>query len=507
MVTNRLTVALLVATALVLGLVPPAREWVAMVVTGRQGVTEGGAPAGPSASDARAWLGAAEWAASRELHGASSAAAEAYQRALEFDRASAVVPARYALYLASRGSGGAGATAKRPSLHTRGFASENVLDLLRSSSRLAPDNAAPAFLLASGLLQAGKESEVWPVLSDALARPTWSTYAKEAAAAALDRPSRGDAAQMLDTCFGLQGASRDSALRDLTLWLSTQAAQFRQYRRPSEAVFCYQCLIHLGRTMRLGAYDVHEGLTGVGATYMVAGSSGSGQEQPSPDVPPAFTSYLHDCGHDELAATYAQERAAAVQWQAEAVRALPRSTPAARALGRGQGYATVVASVFPAMALVAVVVLLGSVGIRFWREPRRSWSWRWPEWLALLMVCLAPSAGLALLSPPSIFIGRRLLLSVLLGATAWLVAVGALSWRRAGKLPPPETTHSMRAVLAAYRRLLPPTLAALLLLVAGAISLSVHNLHQIERQQRQVMLEGEVQYYRIGDQEGMAERH
>jgi hypothetical protein len=73
-----------------------------------------------------------------------------------------------------------------------------------------PATAAPGGTAAS-LLQAGREPEVGPVLSGTLAPQRRSTHPKGAAVAALGRTLRGDAAQLLDTRFGLHAASRDAA--------------------------------------------------------------------------------------------------------------------------------------------------------------------------------------------------------------------------------------------------------------------------------------------------------
>ena len=332
-----------------------------------------------------------------------------------------------------------------------------VAALLQRVRDLDPDNAAPDYFLAAMSLHNGREREAFDAWRQALGKRHWSAYVRE----------------------GVQAAWRvceSSGLRFLfasrrppypvwvgASWLAPRtlvkkAEQARLQGDDERAIFCYRAVAHLGALIRRDAYDFGgEGLGGARITRMISDSFLSASEKARLSRTPTdpekqwydewqreaetgtyhFTSYLREHGESELAQTFEQE-------SAEATRL-------------GRRYASIA-------------------------DELSKWEQGWRPQYGMLV-----ATGFASLA--IILVGLELLVG--------LVSLGSRCWR--GRRPLDQRLGWVRAHLARLRRLLPPTIAALLLLVVLSLALVRLQWQPLIRQQREIVTQGEMQYWGLAE--------
>ncbi len=554
----RLTLTLLLLAAILAGVVPTIRRAVVQIVpsaTSRQYLTVDQAieVATGHRDNAELWLAAAEFARSRlgQSEGVRQYASpeafaqqerlwgpapsvrdvdDAYQEAIRRVPEAPAPRMRYALFLADRvGDVSLGEEEAEQELAPD---QQQLLDAMREQAEqvrsLDPGNAAADYLLAWAALAQGSSDAALAEVAAALGKSGLSTYQSEAARALVElveqgsipAPTRGSAAIAMGAGSAL---SLGAPTRDLARRLVALGDEFRHVGNHRQAILCYEAIIHAGRLMRAGAYTMMDGMMG-GAVVMIAASS--------PDWTPGaegcaatreenerrrrlrtegLCGYLSEHGREELAAVYREEVAATERWR-EDTREVSQEMVAniMRQFWASAAPLGLMAwLMLAAMINVGVLIGLASLLSRWWREPPRGPEWTYGRWFALLMAIVLPAA-VAGVTPYLTLLGSETAdagpnawiapaVALVLGFAVWAVAVWIAALRRRARLPEEQRLGRARSWLRGMRALIAPTLAALAVLAVLGIHPIQRNLEESDRQTKQMLIEGEVAYYGIGE--------
>ncbi|MCK4324373.1 MAG: tetratricopeptide repeat protein [Armatimonadetes bacterium] len=223
-----------------------------------------------------------------------------------------------------------------------------------------------------------------------------------------------------------------------------------------------------------------------------------------------FTAYLRQHGRTDLAAFYEADVKAANEWREEVKPTLNRSIRQTRAaFSRGPvRYSWVVWSQAAAFLALWVIVGLVSLGTRYWRQPHAYMRWSYWQWLLLLAIVIIGGQILATTSKfemlegaisvtdPVHFMAIRASASI--GIGAWLLGALAMTLVKRARQTREERLGKARTYLASLRTLLPPTLAAFMVLSVIGLWPLHENSQYWEREQRTMIEQGEVQYWGLG---------
>jgi hypothetical protein len=464
-----------------------------------------------------------------------AATGEAWQKALQLGGDSPAALLRGALHYLGQGGqlrepGHAAPPASDLERAAQAANRGKARDLLLRCRTLAPDNAAPDYYLAWTYLAAEQAPQALDALRAAAAKPHWSTYQPEVGLAMLrlveglrlPRGLRGIAAQALIAGGYFPTLAQ---LRSLTRVVVAMGDEARERGDSAEALACYGAMLHLGSTMRTEARTIIDGLVGIAVSAISTGSvlSKADLERVAAQArdgdervrltwearTTAFAVYAREHGRDDLARLAEDERVQGRQWKEEARAVSGQMVPRLirQVTGGGVPYAAAVWLTLAALSGVMVIAGLWSLALRHWREPRLPAPCGYPGWLGLLVALVAP--GLIAAAVFTRVIGEHALdepsypepqVWALMGSgvVLWMAVVLVLAMRRRGRLPVEGRPGRFRSYLGALRALLPPTLAALLVLSALGFGLLQSNLRAMDDQQRAVMQQGEVKYWGIG---------
>jgi hypothetical protein len=389
-----------------------------------------------------------------------------------------------------------------------------------AAAKLDPANAAPEYLLAYTLYQQGKDEAARQALSGATQRLHWSLYSREIRKATVELFETGDFAAINVPLYVSSVEAQnlaDPPLRDLAHLLAGLGEKPRQKGDAAGALPYQQAAIHLGHIMLEGADSISDGLAAAGIIAIASGhfitqeeirrikNSGLPRElqisRQREIRREHFRSYLISQGKAELAGQYERD-----YQRAESLKEKSRQfsdtlmTKLIQALGSRYLVAASLILVYAVYALglfllAAIVALFTGT----FRTPAETPRWGWGEWLGLM--ALVGVLGWLLIrlyplpSDPGFLrpgIGARELFEVALILILFLAPLlGGLRKTRG------EAFRSAKArlagVLAGYRILMPPTFAVLLAAALVMIVLGQSSLQKWAAQEKQMVLQGEVQ--------------
>jgi hypothetical protein len=264
--------------------------------------------------------------------------------------------------------------------------------------------------------------------------------------------------------------------------------RFRDAGDHANAVACYESTVRLGHLMRVDAYSILDGLTGIAVTRMVASHFLSAIDERAAEAIADKTArtkrmdearvvglcaYLREHGRPDVAAFYERDSAEAAAWR-DASAAVPNIMVKA----------LVDASVGPAIAsgcavwlltatFLALAVILGltTLATRPWRRPVTGLDWTYRDWLSLLIWAALPGALVGVFfdirpQPMSYWWTAAVWaipIACGIGFIVWLIRVGRGVRRLRAAMPPEDRPGKARCFFASLRFLTPPTLAALFL--------------------------------------------
>ena len=222
-----------------------------------------------------------------------------------------------------------------------------------------------------------------------------------------------------------------------------------------------------------------------------------------------FTAYLKRHGRADLAAFYEADVKAANEWREQVIPTVNRSMRqmAATFYDGPMRYSWVVWSQAAAFLALCVIVGLISLGTRYWRQPRAYLRWSYWQWLLLLGIGIVGGQMLATttkfemmegpMSPTNMAYFIAIPTSTRIGIGAWLLAALAMTLVKRARQTREERLGKARTYLASLRTLLPPTLAAFMVLSVIGLWPLHENSQDWEREQRTMIEQGEVQYWSL----------
>ena len=157
------------------------------------------------------------------------------------------------------------------------------------------------------------------------------------------------------------------------------------------------------------------------------------------------------------------------------------------------------------LVLAALVAMLSVLSL-YWRRPQPLLKWSYVDWLVPLAICLVPGQAVALVVTYRL---EELVREpagssywwLLVGGgsgVVWLVAVLIVALGKRAQQPSEQGFGRARTYLTALRLLIPPTLAALVLLSVLSFW-SLHNADErLNDEWRVIIDQGEASYWRIG---------
>jgi len=553
--TGRLTLILIVVSILLAAAVPQLRE---PLVDAYCMANFPGTRLLPSKLDYEAvalehpedltiWLGFAQaidstlmdiWAAHVPNWGKGSSwtASKAYERAVSLAPDSPVPYLRYALHLlAGNGLGRIEewqARRQEEPLRT----GEGIQDLhravllLHQARNRDPSNAASDYLLAYSYLALHEDDKALAALQAAIHKPRWNTANAEAATGMLRLMDATNVAGPLVPIVAMAYYAAAeiplySHLRSFAQTLVGIGEKLRAEGRYDQALTYYEAVIHLGHVMRVDAYSMIDGLVGIAITGIAAGPflSDTEKHQIEADVASGeevgkriqkmrtdrLAAYLKRHGRCDLAQFYQADVRRTDGWKDAVMASLGRSS-AGLMLTFYSGpvrYASALWAATSAFAAVWLLVGFLSLLARYWREEALNLSWTYAKWGLLLAVAVAGVFMVSLWPKPQMAfdqIGAQFAfheetapLSAGIAIVLWLVLALVMTLRKRDRLPADQRVGKARTYLASLRMLLPPTLAAFLLLSVVALWPAHQNMQRWANQQRTIIEQGEVQYWNI----------
>lgn len=454
----------------------------------------------------------------------------AERKALEKARAlapeSAAIGLRYALWLLDKtGSPSAAEDDRHPpqrSLEEMRNLREarEVLKQCRGQDR---DNAACDYLLAWTYLAERKDDEALGALRGAAGKRQWNTYQREFYRAILrvwdeiESPV-GDHVPAQTASFLVYEWGIYGRLRSLARRVAALGNELRAQGEHEQAILCYEAVARLGNLLRKHAYTQIDGLVGLAisgiaaapflsqaeAARIHAAVSGSTAriERRTQARTRNSCAYVREHGRDDLAAFYARDMAEGERWRRDFRRVRDEQekweaiTSNVNALVVSGWIWMVTGAMLGVGVMVwALSLMLGGAG-----QERQAASWGYLQWLALLALLTAPALVLVCLPigslslTDSMYWGNVILiggLGVCVVMAVWLLLVRVL-----GEGGP---------YLACLRTLVPPTVAALILMSVVALWVVRARADSYDAKCREIWTQGEAKYWGIG-RDGQSER-
>jgi len=223
-----------------------------------------------------------------------------------------------------------------------------------------------------------------------------------------------------------------------------------------------------------------------------------------------FTDYLRRNGRADLASSYEADVEAAARWKERTSEVLDgiMGQMLATFYGGTLRHAWVVWSQAAAFLALCVIVGLISLGTRYWRQPRAYLRWSYWQWLLLLAIVIIGGQILATttkfqmidgtMSPTDMAYFIAIPVSAGIGIAAWLALALVLALRKRASQGNEVRLGKARTYLASLRTLLPPTLAAFMVLSVIGLWPLHENSQYWEREQRTMIEQGDVQYWELG---------
>lgn len=547
--TGWLTGILLAVAAVLLLAVPPLREagidLLKMYVSSRSTFPapkrrEQIARAHPR--DAEIWLGFAEFIRVQDKmtgipgfaeEPVQTSAEAAYEKAIELAPNSVAPRFRHALfYLEQAGSLDREQTGLAEAEPPQADFLAKARLALWECREMAPENAACDYLLAWTYLAKHRDQEGFLLLRSALKKPGWSMYRAPTLEALLRLEEATDSPQLSSIAAEAVDSYSQfptfSFLRNLTQTLAALAEDFRAAGQHDQAILCYESGLRLGYLMRTQAYSIIEGLVGVAVSYIATGPLSAEQKRKiehstqDPEVRyqrerearvAKLDTYLRRHGRADLADFVASELEAGARWKEQCMKVSKQLITHFLRNYYAGGTLNCYGVWVMGGTLLALGILVGLVSlvVLYWRERPVASSWSYLQWLVLLGVCLLPgqivaaALTLRLENIPQesweLFLWLWLPASWGAGVLLWLVGVLILSLRNRTQQPEAQRLGRARSYLASLRMLIPPTLAALVLLSVLSLWPVQRNWERFADQQRQIIIQGEVKYWGIGTED------
>jgi hypothetical protein len=281
-------------------------------------------------------------------------------------------------------------------------------------------------------------------------------------------------------------------------------------------VLCYEAVAQMGRLMREHSAEDLGRREGVNMSGMACASfqhqmarrwfekeARTGERSQSfPRAAQAavagFGAYLRRHGREEAATLYTRDIETALEWERDLRERLRELEPwmrgklHVRAL-LGAAWTGGAAAVMLGLAVLAVVL---SLTAGWWREPRRRGGGGYLEWLLLLLIPLGAGTLLILKFTSRVATVHYLIrmglwgsLALAAAVLAWMVAVWILTLRKRALLPPDDRPRKSRQYLAGLRALLPPTVAALILLSVTSLWVAKAGAESYDAKYREILME------------------
>ena len=460
-------------------------------------------------------------------------ALQAHERAIELDPSSAAARFRSAMNYLSQG----GEMNREEEYDSHYTPPQRTADetrslragrkLLQQCRQMAPQNAAIDYQLVWTYLAEGRDEEALIISRDAIPKHQWDTYDREVLQSLWRLLEKADVPEHREREYVYSlgsGSEVGSRTRSIARILKELGERFRKSGKHEQAILCYEAVAHLGHMMRVDGYDIVDGLTGIAISGLSVASLLMEEErgQIAEDVRsgkesrdhwaevavPKMGEYLRAHGRPDLAAFYAAEAVAGTKWKRQA-RGLNFRRQARETLlfySSGMTNAVAIWVVTLAFLVLAALVAMLSVFSSYWRGPQPLLKWSYLDWLMLLAICLVPGQAVALVATYRLQelvrkpAGSSYWWLVVGGCSGvvWLVAVLIVALRKRAQQPSEQGFGRARTCLAALRLLIPPTLAALVLISVVSFWPLCNAYERLNDEWRVIIDQGEASYWRIG---------
>ncbi len=399
--------------------------------------------------------------------------------------------------------------------------------LLQECSEMAPENAAIDYQLVWTYVAEGRDEEALTIARDAMAKDQWNTYDREVLQSLWRLLEEAHAPEYRKNEYAYSLCSDYKVgwrIRSLARVLRGLGEKSRKSGEHEQAIVCYEAVAHLGHVMRVDAYHIIDGLTGIAISDLSVAlllteeeraqiwedvrSEKEPPEHWAQVAVPKMAEYLRAHGRPDLAAFYVAEAVARAKWREQARKSIGRSHAQETLLfySRGMMNAVAVWVVTLAFLVLAALVAILSVFSLYWRGPQPLLKWSYIDWLMLLAICLVPGQAAALVvtyrleelvrEPAGSSYGWLVVGGC--SGVVWLVAVLIVALRKRAQQPSEQGFGRARTYLAALRLLIPPTLAALVLLSVVSFWPLCNAYERLNDEWRVIIDQGEASYWRIG---------
>jgi|GEM_PF-4610234 len=407
---------------------------------------------------------------------------------------------------------------------------EKAINQLRQAAMLAPQNAAPDYLLSLALSANGDESGAKASLSAALSKPGWSLYAKEIRSALAELCQQAKVPEIYYTFIvpsigPTVFSSVYSHFGVLGRLLVGRAEMARAAGNNGEALFYTQALLHLGKIMLDNADALVDGQSATAITLLTREpflsqeqiaklrqqTAEKANEQIAELQGRNLQNFLVSRGREDLAELYADNWKRILTFQANAVNAGKDSAdkmvqnitaPIVFFALASLAQATVVLLLL-VLVLVLSLVFSGSRGI----GPPPVWRW-WQGGLLILLTfgasylavffALAPGeATFASLSQGKIGSAQAWAIRGVFLAPIIFLMVSLIWGIRKRPLAAKERIGKFHAGLVSWRSLLLPSLAILLVAALGFNFLAQRQLQPWLTELNDIIQQGVVPYYKL----------
>lgn len=403
-----------------------------------------------------------------------------------------------------------------------------AIEQLRTAASLSKDNAAPDLLLAYALFSSKQDQAAEAALRAALGKPGWSVYEPELRQAqlALYRESGASATIAAMDLLSAWPLNLNADLRSFTRFLMISAENFRRAGDERRALLYYCAMVHLGDVVLRGADSFIDALVASAILAIASDDFITPAERKQLDTSSlskvekrkrgnearqrGLVAYLRANGQGRLADRYQKD--ITYLYLGPLMASMRKITEGElREINRLSNPLHEQVMILALLQLIMAAGLLAMTGVlclflRPGKEKRFLPAWRLREWLLLVAISLVPAYLLIV----SVFLihGEPGLndydfvssnwwtpaISLLLLLLCTIIA--ALLKRR--RLPPENRAAKSRSVVDAFRIMLPPTVA-LLLLVTLALTLPLAKaFNKFSTRTIDVAQQGEINYWRLG---------
>jgi hypothetical protein len=405
---------------------------------------------------------------------------------------------------------------------------DEAIQHLRVASRLAPDNAAPEYLLAYAWFAKKEDTQADAALRAALVKPSWTLYTNETRKAALKLYVASDIPAFLrpDAAWAIYSSAQFVAAMDLSglaRLLAELGAINHQAGNNNQAVFYYQSGIQLGHRLLAKAESIMDVLYGLRVNAIPSYSFITWEDRQQIQAESTysekilerltalrqkrFRDYMTAQRRSDLAdlneADYKQ--GTSLKTHISLLNEEFNSLYGLLVMGYRQIYMLLTSWLFTSYIIILLLIVgLLSLFSRSWKAQGSPPVWRWRNfgWLLLVLGLLFTAAIWAIPSHPELMSNsKNKLLAGIFGSlmliAALLIAlfplIGGLLKRR--RQSPETRMGKSQVVLASYRLLLPPLFAVMLVFALVSTFTAQLKVNRWAEDQYRKIEQGEVQYW------------